>query len=128
MSCYHTSKTQREWLTEDFDQIRRYFPGAELLEAIETPFDIKSGGILDLCKTPRSTDENAPVKIIVAADVFTTHIDITFTDAPKQNLISFVLVPRSHEEVYVNTATSETWDKGGTGGFSWSICGCDVYT
>lgn len=38
---------QREWLLEDIEQIRRYFPGAELLETIDTPFDIKplrSGG------------------------------------------------------------------------------------
>jgi len=33
-------KTQREWLLEDIEQIQRYFPGAELIESFETPFDI----------------------------------------------------------------------------------------
>jgi hypothetical protein len=33
--------TQREWLLEDLDQVRRYFPGAEVLEVTETPFDIR---------------------------------------------------------------------------------------
>jgi hypothetical protein len=33
--------TQREWLTEDLAQIRRYFPGAKVMEPLDTPFDIK---------------------------------------------------------------------------------------
>ncbi len=33
-------QSQQEWLTEDLAQIRRYFPGAEYLEAIETPFSL----------------------------------------------------------------------------------------
>lgn len=32
--------TQKEWLTEDLAQIQRYFPGATLVEAIDTPFDL----------------------------------------------------------------------------------------
>lgn len=36
----HAPRTQREWLMEDLEQIERYFPGSELLEAVETPFDI----------------------------------------------------------------------------------------
>ncbi len=35
-----TKVTQREWLLEDIEQIRRYFPGAKLVETVDTPFDI----------------------------------------------------------------------------------------
>lgn len=37
-----TTTAQREWLLEDLEQIQRYFPGAELLETLDTPFDIKT--------------------------------------------------------------------------------------
>ena len=33
--------TQREWLTEDIRQIRRFFPGATLINTLDTPFDIR---------------------------------------------------------------------------------------
>ena len=56
------------------------------------------------------------------------HIDITLANAPKQNPGQFrsctAFPKRRH--IY-DTSTSETWNKGGTGGFSWSSCGCDVY-
>lgn len=35
-----TAITQHEWLTEDVEQIRRYFPGATFIETFDTPFDI----------------------------------------------------------------------------------------
>lgn len=33
---------QREWLVEDLEQIQRYFPGAELIEPLDMPFDIEA--------------------------------------------------------------------------------------
>lgn len=39
---FRAQTTQHEWLLEDLEQIQRYFPGAELLEALETPFDIQT--------------------------------------------------------------------------------------
>lgn len=39
---FRAQPTQREWLLEDLEQIQRYFPGAEALETIETPFDIQT--------------------------------------------------------------------------------------
>lgn len=35
------TEIQREWLTEDLAQIRRYFPGATLLGTLDTPFDLE---------------------------------------------------------------------------------------
>lgn len=36
-------QVQREYLAEDIEQIRRFFPGATIIEPIETPFDIDTG-------------------------------------------------------------------------------------
>ena len=38
-----SSHTEREWLTEDLEQIRRFFPGATITEVIDTPFYIETG-------------------------------------------------------------------------------------
>lgn len=40
---FRSKTTQREWLVEDLAQIRRYFPGATLIEPLDTPFDIEIG-------------------------------------------------------------------------------------
>jgi len=53
---FRTTTTQREWLLEDLEQIQRYFPGAELLEPIETPFDIEIKG-----KSKEVRDEGMPL-------------------------------------------------------------------
>lgn len=42
------ARTQREWLLEDIEQIKRYFPGAELLETLKTPFDIKTHSFIEM--------------------------------------------------------------------------------
>lgn len=52
-----STHTQREWLVEDLDQIRRYFPGAKFIKPLDTPFDIETrdmsqetrGGGMPLC-------------------------------------------------------------------------------
>lgn len=36
--------TQREYLAEDLEQIRRFFPGATIIKTLETPFDITARG------------------------------------------------------------------------------------
>ena len=36
-----SARTQREWLVEDLDQIRRHFPGATIVEAFSIPFDFQ---------------------------------------------------------------------------------------
>lgn len=36
---------QREYLSEDIEQIRRYFPGATIIEVLSTPFDIEAKAI-----------------------------------------------------------------------------------
>lgn len=63
-----TKTTQREYLYEDIEQIRRYFPGAELAETLETPFDLSRPGLVtwdvraDSCRP-----EAVPVPAVVPA-------------------------------------------------------------
>ena len=40
--------TQREYLYEDIEQIKRYFPGAEYAETLMTPFDLTNPSASDL--------------------------------------------------------------------------------
>lgn len=54
---YFYSNAQHEYLYEDIEQIRRFFPGAEFVEALETPFDLTTSRAQSAKSSQRSSSK-----------------------------------------------------------------------
>ena len=59
------TRTQPEWLMEDLEQIQRYFPGAVLLETLDTPFELQT---IEKTRAQRGHERKASERVWAASE------------------------------------------------------------